>query len=234
MKKLILKTAFLTLAISLVFLLAIFGIMSFAAPTVMMRFTASLGMDGISGDYAYQAYKSSSGEDRLSYLVRAFESAAERGDNRVARDRFAELFGEEDSERRAEFEVYCEEQAKLQFPEGTSDQVIASYKNFSYRGYLCGQAACVYYRLAKDDEEKADALAFAFAQTGETLTIENSPVYYLALEGAEHNDAQFCLDVFDGMSERGYEQSTAYNKIETALKSCKNFEKLLGERNNKE
>ncbi|MDE7158344.1 MAG: hypothetical protein K2N74_02110 [Clostridiales bacterium] len=231
MKKLILKTALLTFAISLVFLLAIFGIMSFAAPTVMMKFTASLGMDGISGDYAYQAYKSSSGEDRLSYLVRAFETAAERGDNRVARDRFAELFGEEDSERRAEFEAYCAEQAKLQFPEGTSDKVIESYKNFSYRGYLCGQAACVYYRLAKNDEEKADALAFAFAQTGETLSVENSPLYYLALESAEENDGQFCLSIYDGMNERSYEQNKAYQKIETALKSCKNFEQLLAERN---
>lgn len=234
MKKLILKTAFLTFAIALVFLLAIFGIMSLTAPVTMMNFTATLGLERISGDYAYQAYENSTGENKLSYLVRAFEIAVDTNDNRAARDRFEELFGEDDSERRAEFEKYCTEWRALQFPEGTSDKVIASYKDFSYRGYLCGQASCVYYRLAKNEQDKNKALDFAFEQTDASLSVENSPVYYLAVTGAENNDAEFCLRLFDGMTERGYEQNTAYTKIETALKSCRNFEKLRDERKDAE
>ena len=234
MKKLILKTALLTFAIALVFLLAVFGIMSLTAPVTMMNFTATLGMDRISGDYAYQAYENSTGEDGLSYLVRAFEIAVDTNDNRTARDRFEELFGEDGSERRTEFEKYCKDWSALQFPEGTSDKVIASYKNFSYRGYLCGQAACVYYRLSKNEQDKTKALDFAFAQTDASLSVENSPVYYLALAGAEENDVEFCLQLFDGMTERNYEQNAAYEKIETALKSCRNFEKLRAEREDAE
>ena len=210
-------------------LIAIFGIVSFAAPVTMMNFTASLGLNGISGDYAYQAYASSSGEDKLSYLVRAFEISVESGSNRIARTRFEELFGEEGSERRAEFESYCVEWGQLEFPDGTDDQVADAFKGYSYRGYLCGQAAAVYYRLAKEETDRVAALDFAFAQTP-ALDCDNSPVFYLAVEGAKEDDAEFCAEIYQRLRQAGYEQNEAYTRIETVLYSCKNFEKVLNER----
>ena len=56
MRKIIFKTIFITLGIVLILAISAFGILSFAAPKTMMQFAASLGLDAISGDYAYQEY----------------------------------------------------------------------------------------------------------------------------------------------------------------------------------
>ncbi|MCI9504931.1 MAG: hypothetical protein HFE26_06045 [Clostridia bacterium] len=228
MKKLIFKTAFITFGVALIFLIAIFGIVSFSAPVAMMEFTASLGLDGISGDYAYQAYASTAGGEKLSYLVRAFEISVENGNNRTARSRFEELFGEDGSERRTEFEEFCRE-----WKPGEDGDVSVPFQNYSYRGYLCGTAANVYYRLAKTEEAKAKAFEFAFAQTP-ALDCGNSPVRYLALESALAHDAEFCVDIYERLQSDEYERNEAYGQIEDILKQCKNFDKILNERSENE
>ena len=53
MKKIIVRTALITLGITLIMAIAVFGIVSFCFPASMMEFTASLGMKNLSGDYAY-------------------------------------------------------------------------------------------------------------------------------------------------------------------------------------
>ena len=50
MRKIIFKTIFITLGIVLILAISAFGILSFAAPKAMMNFSASLGLDAISGD----------------------------------------------------------------------------------------------------------------------------------------------------------------------------------------
>lgn len=224
MKKLIFKTAIITFGVALILLIAIFGIVSFSAPVAMMDFTASLGLDGISGDYAYQAYASTAGEEKLSYLVRAFEISVENGNNRTAKSRFEELFGEEGSPRRAEFETFCADRK----PDAGED-VSLTLKNFSYRGYLCGTAADVYYRLSKTEEEKAEALEFAFAQTS-ALDCDNPPVFYLALEGALSHDAEFCVEIYERLISSDFERNKTFGNIEDILKQCKNFDRILNER----
>ena len=76
MRKIVFKTIFITLGIVLILAISAFGILSFAAPKAMMNFSASLGLDAISGDYAYQEYRRSGDIDYLAY---AFEVAANEG-----------------------------------------------------------------------------------------------------------------------------------------------------------
>ena len=67
MRKLVLKTALLTLGVLLVLAVAVFGVLSLCAPALVCDFTASLGMETVSADYAYQEYQRSGS---LSYLAR--------------------------------------------------------------------------------------------------------------------------------------------------------------------
>lgn len=76
MKKLILKTAFITLGVTIVLAFAVFGIVSLVAPAQMMELTLSLGLERIGADYAYQEYERSG--DTV-YLARAFEICATEG-----------------------------------------------------------------------------------------------------------------------------------------------------------
>lgn len=75
MKKTITRTALITLGITLIVAIAVFGIVSFCLPSVMMDFTASLGMKSLSGDYAFQEYERSG---NIDCLVRSFVIAAEK------------------------------------------------------------------------------------------------------------------------------------------------------------
>ena len=90
MKKLILKTIFITCGIALMLLFAVFGIVSLWAPSAMMNFTASLGMETVSGDYAFQEYERSG---NISCLARSFLIASRHKDDRNADQRFEILFG---------------------------------------------------------------------------------------------------------------------------------------------
>jgi len=88
MKKLVLKTALITFIAACVVLLSLFGIMSLAAPVAMMNITASLGLGGMSSDYAYEAYGRN---EEIGYLARAAEVAYANGNYKKADDRFKEL-----------------------------------------------------------------------------------------------------------------------------------------------
>ena len=148
MKKLIIKTAFITLGVTLILAIAAFGIVSLCAPAVMMDLTASLGMTDISGDYAYQEYERSR---EISYLARSFEIAAEREDDVKAQQRFGQLYKHE------AFSEYCVSRDEQALPDGIPA--------LSYRGYVCGLAACVEYRLARMDEARDETIAFAVSET---------------------------------------------------------------------
>lgn len=186
MKKLIFKTALITLGIMIILGVSVFGIASFVAPAAMMRFFDSMGFESISGDYAYQHYQIS---NDLNYLARSFEIAAAHDNAATALQLFNEFYGEEGSAQRERFDEYCKTQTGSDLPEAISD--------YNYRAYVCGRAAVVKYRLAVTDEDKAAVCVFAISESDAELTAE-SPVVALSVEIIEKRDTAFCA-MFLGM-----------------------------------
>jgi len=180
MKKLILKTALITFGVTLIMAVSVFGIVSFCAPSAMMSLTASLGMESVSGDYAYQEYQHSKD---IAYLARAYEIAAAKGNDGVALERFTELTSEANL---VAFEEYCTSQ------ESTQTASDAASPSYSYRDYIFGTAARVKYRLARTDDDKEAVYSFAAENTKEGTFAEGNPVQYLCTAAAEAKDQLFC------------------------------------------
>lgn len=197
MKKLILKTALITLGVALVISISVFGIVSFCAPVAMMKLTASLGMESISGDYAYQEYQQS---QNITYLALSFEIAADCKNDSVAQTRFEELIAHE------EFEAYCAEQDAL------TDQAVSE---ISYRSYIYGKGICVKYRLARTQEEKEEVYEYALQ---ETPSFEAwNPVFFLSLEAVEAEDTSFCQYLLQNIPNAGFEETQSYLSIISIL-----------------
>lgn len=185
MKKLIFKTALITLGVTLILAVSVFGIVSYVAPSAMMRFCDSLGLESISGDYAYQQYQISGDMD---YLARSFEIAAMREKDAVALERFDEFYGEDGSERRSAFVDYCASQDS----EESAIYVPSSDLNSDYRSYVCAQATLVKFRLAVTQEERQNVCTFAVRETGAEIALL-SPLSALAEEKSVTDDSDFCF-----------------------------------------
>ncbi len=199
MKKLILKTALITFGVALILVISVFGIVSLSAPYAMMKFTASLGLETISGDYAYQEYERSGS---VECLARSFLVAAENGKYSVAEERFEKL--QKDGER---FEQYC---AEVTVPSDWDGEKLPAY---SYRDYVMGRAACVKFALGRED-----AVSFAVAETAAEFP-EGNPVGALTAAAAAQNDRQVCnalLSALEGAG-GGFEHNEYYEKIVTIL-----------------
>ncbi len=206
MKKIILKTALITFGVTLILAISAFGITSFCAPAVMMDLTDSLGLESISGDYAYQEYQHSKD---ISYLARSFEIAAECGNDSVAKSRFDQLYEHE------EFGAYCEAQDEIEMQDGVP--VIA------YRAYVCGNGACVMYRLARTEEEKADVYAFALSETDASFPRSN-PLSVLAVEAAYAKDGAFCAMLLSAISaEEKFSDLRAEMGVESDSENCRHY-----------
>ena len=202
MKKTITRTAFITLGITLIVAIAVFGIVSFCVPSAMMNFTASLGMKSLSGDYAYQEFERSGDID---CLVRSFVIAAEKENDRIADDRFEVLYGEDDSEERGRFNDYCNSY-EVDYSE-------AGNVGGSMRSYLLGLASRVKYRLAKtSDDKKESVCAFAIGVTDKTFP-QGNPVVYLSIEAVEKKDSAFCKLLLEKIAEADFEENTDYHNI---------------------
>ena len=211
MKKLILKTAIVTFVVTVILAVAAFGVASFIAPATMMRFTASLGLESVSGDYAYQEYERSGD---LSYLARAFLIAAEKDSDKKANERFDVLYGEEGSERREAFSAYCAEYTV------DDSSLPESARGLQYRMYLCGKAAVVKYRLAESEEARAQVCDFAISETDKAFPAGN-PVVALAICAVSSRDGAFCALLLDKINAAEFEQSGEYNDIVTILEDVK-------------
>lgn len=199
MKKLILKTALITLGILFLLSIAVFGILSLAAPTVMMDFADSVGLESIGGDYAWQEYERSGDID---CLARSFIVAAEHREDPKAEDRFAALYARED------FGEFCEKQS-------VSGEGVPAY---AYRDYVCGQAARVKYRRAASPEAVAEAIDFAEKETAPAFHAGN-PFAMLATEAASRKDISSCKLILDRLQSGNFEHNTEYQTIETILKT---------------
>lgn len=197
MKKLILKTALITLGVALVVSISVFGIVSFCAPVAMMKLTASLGMESISGDYAYQEYQQS---QDISYLALSFEIAADCQNDSVAQARFDELIVHDG------FEAYCTEQ------DAVTDQTVSA---LSYRNYIYGKGVCVKYRLARTQDAKEAVYEYALQ---ETPSFEAwNPVFFLSLEAVEAKDTAFCQYLLQNLPQAGFEENQNYLSVISIL-----------------
>lgn len=199
MRKLVLKTALITLGVVLVLAVAAFGVISLCAPAVMCDFTLSLGMESVSADYAYQEYQRSGD---LAYLARSVELAAGRNDAK-AEERFDLLYAAEG------FDEMCAAR--------DAQQTSSDIRLGSYHDYLCGVGACVKYRLADTQEEYEEALALALAETDASFPVAN-PLYMLSVEAASADDAAFCASLLEALQDASFTQNTGYTNIETILK----------------
>ncbi len=182
MRKIVLKTAIITLGATIILAIAVFGIVSLVAPTQMMELTLSLGLDRIGADYAFQEYERSGS---VSYLARSFEICAAGGYDDSAADRRFDLLYTDNAEQFADL---CEARNEQ------TDNALG----YDYRDYVVGLGACVKYRLAPDDAEKQKALELAFAETDTNFPAGN-PVIALAVEAAKDSDAAFCGTLADSM-----------------------------------
>ena len=181
MRKIVFKTIFITLGIVLILAISAFGILSFAAPKAMMNFSASLGLDAISGDYAYQEYRRSGD---IEYLARAFEIAAFEGRSDAAAERFEELYENEG------FSDYCKAQDGVELGEDIPEN--------NYRSYACSLGASALYAVAETDDEKLEVYTFALSETSGEFE-GNNPLCSLSSAAAGAGDAAFCKTILDNM-----------------------------------
>lgn len=181
MRKIVFKTIFITLGVVLILAISAFGILSFAAPKAMMSFTSSLGLDAISGDYAYQEYRRSGD---IEYLARAFEIAAFEGRSDAAAERFEELYENEG------FSDYCKAQDGVELGEDIPEN--------NYRSYACSLGASALYAVAETDDEKLEVYTFALSETSGEFE-GNNPLCSLSSAAAGAGDAAFCKTILDNM-----------------------------------
>lgn len=210
MRKIVFKTIFITLGIVLILAISAFGILSFAAPKAMMNFSASLGLDAISGDYAYQEYRRSGD---INYLAYAFEVAANEGRPDAAAERFEEFYENEG------FTDYCTEQDGQELGE--------DIPKLNYRSYACGLGACALYAVAETDEEKLEVYTFALSETSEEFEPSN-PVVSLALAISEADDAEFCGIILDNLeNEDKFNELRKQATLEDASQRTEGYELYL-------
>ena len=196
MKKVILKTALITLSVALILAVSVFGIVSLSAPYAMMKFTASMGLDSVSGDYAFQEYERSG---NIECLVRSFLIAAEDENYTGAKERFGKM-----QEEKEKVEAYF---AEAKAPSETDDRIPA----YSLRDYAMGRAACVKYALKEED-----AVSFAVAETGEAFP-EGNPVAALTVAAAGAKDKETCAALLAAIRAKNFAPSAYYNQIVTIL-----------------
>lgn len=177
MRKIVFKTIFITLGVVLILAISAFGILSFAAPKTMMSFSASLGLDAISGDYAYQEYRRSGD---LDYLAYAFEVAAQEGRPDAAAERFEEFYENEG------FTDYCKAQDETDLGE--------DIPKLTYRSYACSLGAEAFYSVAETEEEKLEVYTFALSETWGDFQ-PNNPLCSLVRAASEAGDAAFCKTI---------------------------------------
>lgn len=203
MRKIVLKTALVTLGVVIVLAVAAFGIASLCIPATMSELTYSLGMDLISSDYAYQEYERSGD---LAYLSRAFEIAATNGRDQKAEKRFDELYAADG------FDEMCAQRDAQTPPVVVGGEEIL----YSYRDYVCGLGACVKYRLATDEQTRAEAIALAVDNTTQAFRSGN-PVYLLATEAAGRADSVFCSQLLVAMQQADFEQNSLFTDLVNIL-----------------
>ena len=203
MRKIILKTALITLGVVIVLAVAAFGIASLCVPAAMSDLTYSLGMEAISSDYAFQEYERSGS---LAYLSRSFELAANAGSDEKAAERFDKLYASDG------FGELCEQRDEQTPPVEVDGEEVT----YSYRGYVCGLGACVKYRIADSAEEEQAAIDLALRETASDFPMGN-PAYLLATEAAGSADSAFCAQLLTAFGGSDFEHNELYTNLVNIL-----------------
>lgn len=209
-RTLVFKSILITFGVVLILAIAVFGIVSLAAPATMMRFTESLGLTEISGDYAFQEYERSGS---ISCLANSFIISAEHKRDAKAEERFELLYSYETE--KTSFADFCAEQDKFITADGGEGDP-ETYAPGTYRAYLCGLAACVKYRLAKDGADKSAVIKFAVGETDDAFPAGN-PSIALALEALKAEDPDFCAGLLAALRAGRFEQNGDFLTISGLL-----------------
>lgn len=203
MKRLILKTAAITLGGIILLGAIVLAILSVSAPAFMMDFTSSLGMEKASGKFAYETYERTGD---LDCLARSFLISAEYGEDEKALGRFETLYGADG------FSDYCASQTPA----------MEGIPAYSYRDFLTGTAARLYFRTASSNEEKAAALAFALKETDGGFS-DGNPLIAIASEASEAGDKAFLREILSAA------QGLEVGENETYARFLQNLEEYTHE-----
>ena len=199
MKKVILKTALITLGAAIACGAILIVILCFAAPKVMMDFTASMGMEGVSGNFANSEWERSGD---MECLARSFLTAEKGGDDETASARWDVLYAADG------FADYCESGAP------DFDDLPA----YGYREYLAGCAARVKYRLASDEGAKDAVLGFAFAETDPAFA-QGNPVIALSAEALTKGDTAFLSQILSRLDASEFERNEDFTRLTEKLEA---------------
>lgn len=198
-KNLALKTVLLTLAVIFILAISAFGVASLFAPEVMMDYTYKIGLKEVSADYAFREYERSGD---VSCLARSFLISAEMGQDKTANYRFGILYGDE------AFGDFCDRQ-----DEALGEDLLETLKSYSYRGYLCGVAASVRYRLEPPGGDYAELLRFAVDEETEKSFPKGNPSVALAVTAARAGDGDFCRLLLEKLEAGGFAENADYLSI---------------------
>ncbi len=208
MKKLLLKTALITFGITVMLFIAVFGIISFCAPRVMMNVTASLGLESVSGDYAYQEYERSGD---IECLAKSFEIAAKKNQTQLASARFKAFYEDEG------FDEYCTKMGDI--------QPSADIPALSYRSFVCSQGVTVVYRTHRSQEDRTALCEFAVRETPSSFPRIN-PMLSLCWEAISAQDGALCVQLLSHLNGGEFapttETSTIFNNIKTQMEEVIN------------
>lgn len=204
MKKIIFKTIITTVCVIVLLGVAAFGIASLVAPRAMMDFTADIGLEEMSGDFAYREYERTGDVD---CLARSFLIAAEKGRDKKADERFEKLYAHEG------FDGHCKAQDEIVRASAENETEKETFARISYRSYVCGIAAAVRYRLGADADE---IVAFAVKETDAQYP-ELCAALRLAEEAKQANDRDMIGKLLISLEESGMKGSSVYTDIEKLM-----------------
>ncbi len=211
-KNIVFKTIFITFGVVLILAIAIFGIVSLAAPATMMTFTRSLGLRQVSGDYAFQEFERSGS---IAYLADSFVVSAETKRDQTAEERFKLLYAYD--KNGTTFEEFCKEQDKV-ITQESADGEETPYAEGTYRAYVCGLAACVRYRLADSEDAKKEVITFALSETDASFPVM-CPATALAMEAVKAEDESFCKELLAALEAGGYDETADFSAVTGMLQS---------------
>ena len=173
MGKLIAKTAFSTFALLIGIVLILFGVLSLAAPSIMISMADDLGLDRLAAAYSVSIYKRT---DRISdladavernYYIGEFSECAKYGDKLKSHD---------------DYTAYCAFR-----DERDSSSEITGSRIGKYDQYVSGLISVSNYK----SNNKEKALATVLNALNGSFP-KNNAAEYLAIVAIENQDSDFC------------------------------------------
>lgn len=176
--KLIAKTAGITLACFLAFILILFGVFTVFVPSVMLSITDACGMERLSTQYAVSVYSRSGEIEDLAdvvergYTSESWQIVSDYGDRLMAR---------------ADYEEFC----AAQDADNTDGAIRGRYAQF-----ICGAVAVAEYRTGR----KTASIETAFSLNRRSFE-DNNAVVTLAMTAVDRGDKAFAAEILAELRE---------------------------------